>query len=119
MVSGHNDAYYITTCSDRVLFEAPHFDVLQIEAADGQCQWGFCIRNCNGLTGGLSGSSVLMLEIQRHGQNWPSLQYPENRIEQNEDAVLAARREPAEEVDLVCDTLEPNWLGSAPARADH
>ena len=106
----------MTTGSQKTLLKTPRFDVLQIDATDPRYESDFYIQKLDGVSiAAISGSSVLMLEIERRGQSYFSLEFPGGRIEHEEDALKAARRELIEEVDLVCDELENiGWIAPLP-----
>lgn len=97
----------MTTSSGKILLKTPRFDVLQIEATDPRYSSDFYIQKHDGVSVAVvSSSSVLMLEIERRGQGRLSLEFPGGRIEHGEGALMAARRELTEEIDLVCNEFE-------------
>ncbi len=104
------------TVNREILLTTPRFDVLQIEATDPRYQSDFYIQKLDGVSvAAISGSSVIMLEIERRGQSRSSLEFPGGRIEREEDALMAARRELHEEVELLCHDLEyVGWIAPLP-----
>lgn len=106
----------MTTEFRKVLLKTPRFDVVQIEATDPRYQSDFYIQKFDGVSVAVTArSSVLMLEIERRGQSRCSLEFPGGRIEREEDALMAARRELTEETGLVCDEFESiGWIAPLP-----